>query len=41
VQSTHGHANVATTSGYLHARPDKSSGLRLDEGFFIEEDDDG
>src|SRR5262245_32508723 len=27
VQATLGHANVATTSGYLHARPDTSSGL--------------
>ncbi|CFX24641.1 Integrase family protein [Candidatus Filomicrobium marinum] len=34
VQSTLGHSNVATTSGYLHARPDSSSGLRLDEGIF-------
>ena len=34
VQATLGHANVATTSGYLHARPDSSSGLYLDEGVF-------
>jgi integrase/recombinase XerD len=34
VQSTLGHANVATTSGYLHARPNSSSGLKLDEGIF-------
>ena len=34
VQATLGHANVATTSGYLHARPDTSSGLRLDPGIF-------
>jgi integrase/recombinase XerD len=34
VQTTLGHANVATTSGYLHARPDSSSGLRLDPGIF-------
>ncbi|CAN1721396.1 integrase/recombinase XerD [Hyphomicrobium sp. 1Nfss2.1] len=34
VQTTLGHANVATTSGYLHARPDSSSGLRLDKGIF-------
>lgn len=34
VQSTLGHANVATTSTYLHARPDSSSGLRLDKGIF-------
>ena len=34
VQATLGHANVATTSGYLHARPDSSSGLYLDEGIF-------
>jgi site-specific recombinase XerD len=34
VQSTLGHANVATTSGYLHARPNTSSGLKLDEGIF-------
>ncbi len=34
VQTTLGHANVATTSGYLHARHDTSSGLRLDPGIF-------
>jgi integrase/recombinase XerD len=34
VQTTLGHANVATTSGYLHARPNTSSGLKLDEGIF-------
>jgi integrase/recombinase XerD len=35
VQATLGHANVSTTSGYLHARPDSSSGLRLDPGVFL------
>jgi integrase/recombinase XerD len=30
VQTTLGHGNIATTSGYLHARPDTSSGLHLD-----------
>lgn len=35
VQSTLGHANVATTSGYLHARPDSSSGMALDQGVFL------
>ena len=35
VQSTLGHGNIATTSGYLHARPASSSGLRLDEGVFL------
>jgi site-specific recombinase XerD len=34
VQATLGHANVSTTSGYLHARPNSSSGLKLDEGVF-------
>jgi site-specific recombinase XerD len=34
VQATLGHANVSTTSGYLHARPDSSSGLKLDPGIF-------
>jgi site-specific recombinase XerD len=34
VQETLGHANVSTTSGYLHARPNSSSGLKLDEGVF-------
>jgi integrase/recombinase XerD len=29
VRDTLGHASVATTSAYLHARPDRSSGLRL------------
>lgn len=33
-QATLGHANVATTSGYLHARPESSSGLRLDPAIF-------
>lgn len=37
VQQTLGHANVATTSGYLHARPDSSSGLKLDPGIFSTE----
>ena len=35
VQQTLGHSNVSTTSGYLHARPDTSSGLRLDPGVFL------
>ena len=35
VQATLGHGNVSTTSGYLHARPDTSCGLKLDEGVFI------
>jgi integrase/recombinase XerD len=35
VQATLGHDNIATTSGYLHARPDTSSGLHLDEGVFL------
>jgi site-specific recombinase XerD len=35
VQSTLGHSNVATTSGYLHARPESSSGLKLDPGVFL------
>jgi integrase/recombinase XerD len=35
VQQTLGHGNVSTTSGYLHARPDTSSGLRLDPGVFL------
>ena len=34
VQATLGHSNVATTSGYLHARPNSSSGLKLDPGVF-------
>jgi integrase/recombinase XerD len=34
VKTTLGHSNVATTSQYLHARPDTSSGLRLDPGVF-------
>jgi integrase/recombinase XerD len=34
VQATLGHGNIETTSGYLHARPDSSSGLRLDPGVF-------
>ena len=35
VQETLGHSNISTTSGYLHARPDSSSGLRLDPGVFL------
>jgi integrase/recombinase XerD len=35
VQATLGHGNIATTSVYLHARPDTSSGLFLDEGVFL------
>jgi site-specific recombinase XerD len=35
VQTTLGHDNIATTSGYLHARPDSSSGLHLDPGVFL------
>ena len=34
VQATRGHNNISTTSGYLHARPDSSSGLVLDAGTF-------
>jgi integrase len=34
VQNTLGQDNIATTSGYLHARPDSSSGLKLDPGVF-------
>ena len=35
VQATLGHGNIAVTSGYLHARPDDSSGLHLDKGVFL------
>jgi integrase/recombinase XerD len=34
VQATLGHGNISTTSGYLHARPDSSSGLHL-SGVFL------
>ncbi len=34
VKDTLGHSNVSTTSVYLHASPDRSSGLVLDEGIF-------
>ena len=34
VKDTLGRANVATTSVYLHARPERSSGLVMDEGIF-------
>jgi hypothetical protein len=33
--ATLGHGNIATTSGYLHARPDSLSGLLLDRGVFL------
>src|SRR5215468_260520 len=32
VQATLGHAKVTTTSGYLHARPGSSSGLKARSG---------
>jgi integrase/recombinase XerD len=35
VQSTLGHGNIATTSGYLPARPESSSGLKLDPGVWL------
>ena len=35
VKETLGHSNIATTSGYLHARPESSSGLKLDSGVFL------
>jgi len=35
VQETLGHGNIATTSVYLHARPESSSGLKLDPGVFL------
>jgi integrase/recombinase XerD len=35
VQATLGHGNIATTSGYLHARPNTSSGLHLDQRVFL------
>lgn len=35
VKETLGHANIATTSIYLHSSPEHSSGLKLDEGVFF------
>src|SRR5215510_536393 len=35
VQNTLGHDNIVTTSGYFHARPHSSSGLKLDPGVFL------
>jgi integrase/recombinase XerD len=35
IQVTLGRGNIATTSGYLHARLDSSRGLRLDPGAFL------
>ena len=35
MMATLGHGNISTTSGYLHARPDDSSGLCLDPGVFL------
>jgi site-specific recombinase XerC len=35
LQATLGHGNISTTLGYLHARPDSSSRLRLDRGVFL------
>src|SRR5262245_1014505 len=36
VQATLGHTNISTTSGYLHARPGSSSGLKFDPGVFLQ-----
>jgi site-specific recombinase XerD len=35
VAETLGHGNISTTSVYLHAAPDRSSGLLLDDGVFV------
>jgi integrase/recombinase XerD len=35
VQATLRHDNISATSGYLHARPDSSSGAHLDTGVFL------
>ena len=35
VQATLEHGGISVTSGYLHARPDSSSGLHLDPGVFL------
>jgi site-specific recombinase XerD len=35
VQTTLGDSNIATTSAYLHTRPDSSNGLKLDPGVFL------
>jgi len=32
-----GQANISTTSGYLHARPGGSGGLKLDRGVFLQQ----
>lgn len=37
VGDTLGHASIAVTSAYLHARPSDGSGLHLDEGVFRRE----
>jgi hypothetical protein len=39
VRATLGHGTIATSS-YLHARPDSSSGLRLDPGCFFDDDEE-
>jgi integrase/recombinase XerD len=39
VQATLGHGNIATTSGYLHARPDSSSGSASTRECFFDEDE--
>ena len=36
VQATLGHGNISVTSTYLHARPNTSSGLKLDAGVFLQ-----
>ena len=40
VQSTLGHGNIATTSGYLHARPESSSASSSIPECFFDDDED-
>jgi site-specific recombinase XerD len=35
VQATLGYGNIATTSDYLHARPESSSELKLDQRIWL------
>jgi integrase/recombinase XerD len=41
VQATLGHGNIATTSGYLHARPTPQVGYASIRECFFDEDDSG
>jgi hypothetical protein len=40
LQATLGHANISTTSAYLHARPTAQAGCASIQGCFFDEDEE-